>query len=75
MNNKEKIKKYDLMECISIMETCPQCGKEFEVALTGFKAAGFKHGLIYRCPHCFAELYIRMLKFGVTNDEVQDAKL
>lgn len=62
MINRDKLKKYDLLECVTINQKCPKCGKKLEISLTGFKSAGFKYGLIYQCPNCYADFYISDVK-------------
>ena len=62
MNDKQKIKKYDLLDCIELVEKCPQCGNDIEVSLTNFKSVSFKYGLVWTCPNCFADFHIKKIE-------------
>lgn len=59
MNDKEKIKRYDLLDCIELVEKCPHCGNNIRVSLTNFKTVSFKFGLAWACPGCHADFHIK----------------
>lgn len=58
MNNKEKVEKFDILDCITILEKCPHCGEDIEVRMTDFAGASFKVGLFWKCPKCHKDFYI-----------------
>lgn len=62
MNDKEKIKRYDLLDCIELVEKCPHCGNNIIVSLTNFKTVSFKFGLTWTCPGCHADFHIKKIE-------------
>lgn len=64
MNNKEKAEKYDILDCITLVEKCPCCGEQIEVKMTVFKCCSFKVGLCWECPKCHKDFYIENIKLG-----------
>lgn len=62
MNDKEKIKRYDLLDCIEIVEKCPHCRNNIRVSLTSFKTVSFKFGLTWTCPGCYADFHIKKIE-------------
>lgn len=62
MNDKEKIKRYDMLDCVDCVEKCPHCGKVIAVTLTNFKTVSFKFGLTWTCPHCYADFHIKKIE-------------
>lgn len=64
MNNTEKAKRYDAISCVEIEEQCPVCGKNVNINLAEFKALNLKKGLVWDCPSCHSDLYIREFKLG-----------
>ena len=62
MNNIEKAEKYDILDCIEIEEVCPNCKKGLTVKFTDFKCVSFKCGLVWTCPHCHSDIYIKKIE-------------
>ena len=62
MNKDEKLEKYDMLDCIELVEKCPQCGNNIQVGLTNFKSVSFKYGLVWTCPNCSADFHIKKIE-------------
>lgn len=62
MNDKEKIKRYDLLDCIELVEKCPHCSNNIKINLTKFKSVNLKFGLVYTCPCCSANFHIKKIE-------------
>lgn len=62
MNKNEKSQTYDILDCSEIVEKCPKCKKEIKVKLTNFKKVSFKYGLVWTCPHCYADFYFKKIE-------------
>lgn len=62
MNDKEKIKIYDLLDCIELVEKCPHCREAISVTLTRFKSVSFKYGLTWTCPKCHSCFHIKTIE-------------
>lgn len=67
MNNKEKIKRYDMLDCVDCVEKCPHCGNNIRVGLTNFKSVSFKYGLVWTCPCCSADFHIKKIELEGNN--------
>lgn len=61
MNKQEKVKKFDLLDCIEMKEQCPHCHNHISVGLTSFKNVSFCVGLVWTCPYCFSDFYIKKI--------------
>lgn len=62
MNTREKAEKYDMLDCIEMKEVCPHCKKEVTVKLTSFKTLSFSVGMVWTCPYCYADFYIKNIE-------------
>lgn len=67
MNKNKKSQKYDMLDCIELVEKCPKCKKEIKVRLTNFKNASFRYGLVWTCPHCYADFHIKKIELEDNN--------
>lgn len=59
INLHEKAKRYDVMDCITSEVKCEHCGKEFKFKLTDFYCLNMLRGLVYKCPHCGGQMYMK----------------
>lgn len=62
MNKKEKSDRYDVLECIKLVEKCPHCQNDIEIGLTDFKSVSFNYGLVWTCPHCSLDFHIKKIE-------------
>lgn len=62
MNKDKKLEKYDMLDCIELVEKCPHCGNNIIVSLTNFKAVSFKFGLTWTCPSCYTDFHIKKIE-------------
>lgn len=62
MTKDEKAKKYDILDCVTMSKKCPKCQKDIKVSLTQFKNVSFSVGLVWKCPYCGSDLYIKNIE-------------
>lgn len=59
----EKAKRYDIMNCITGESKCEHCGKAFNFKLGDFYCLNMLRGLVYKCPHCGGQMYMKDITF------------
>lgn len=59
----EKAKRYDIMDCITGEAKCEHCGKTFNFKLGDFYCLNMLRGLVYICPHCKKQMYMKDIIF------------